>query len=111
MKKIKIKALAVLLILSIVSSSFVGCEFLDGLFKDLNNVDGPDDSSPISLDSIPAFDGTSQYVVINGNVPFFTNEKCDESYENFSPLDELGRCGVAIPVYGSTLCPPSRATI
>ena len=105
MKKIKIKALAVLLILSIVSSSFVGCEFLDGLFKDLNNVEGPDDSSPISLDSIPAFDGTSQYVVINGNVPFFTDEKCDESYESFSPLDELGRCGVAISCIWLDLMP------
>ncbi|MGN8817597.1 DNA/RNA non-specific endonuclease [Oribacterium sp. HCP28S3_H8] len=54
-------------------------------------------ASGISLDpsEIPAYSG-SPYVEINGNVPFFTeNELTTASFENYSPLDHLGRCGVA----------------
>lgn len=54
-------------------------------------------ASGISLDpsEIPAYSG-SPYVEINGNVPFFTeNELTTASFENYSPLDRLGRCGVA----------------
>lgn len=54
-------------------------------------------TSGISLDpsEIPAYSG-NPYVEINGNVPFFTeNELTTASFENYSPLDRLGRCGVA----------------
>ena len=36
------------------------------------------------------------YVVINDNQPFFTDaDLTEEPFENYSDLDELGRCGVA----------------
>ena len=60
---------------------------------------------PISLDEIPEFDGKSPYVVINGNTPFFEDEKCDESYESYSSHDKLGRCGVAIACIGIDIMP------
>lgn len=53
------------------------------------------DASTYTLDNIPAYSG-SPYVEINGNVPNFTDEeKARSTFEEYSPLDYLGRCGVA----------------
>lgn len=49
------------------------------------------------LSSVPEF--TDQpYVVINNNVPFFTDEEKEtaDAFEYYSDLDDLGRCGVAL---------------
>lgn len=48
---------------------------------------------PFSLNNIPAYSG-SPYVEVNGNVPYF-EEFPTEVFESYSPLDSLGRCGVA----------------
>lgn len=93
-----------LLIAFILSLSLILCscsleEILDTLGLGVGN------EPPISLDSIPEFDGKNAYVKINGNVPFFTDEKCDESYEFYSELDNLGRCGVTIACIGIDLMP------
>lgn len=59
----------------------------------------------IDLDSIPAFSGTA-YVEINGNVPYFTDEEMTtESFEQYAPLDALGRCGAAVSCIGRDLMP------
>lgn len=59
-----------------------------------------------SLDNIPAFDGTSAYVIINDNQPFFTEEEIvSESYEKYGELDGLGRCTVCIACIGVDLMP------
>ena len=53
------------------------------------------DASTYTLDDIPAYSG-EPYVEINGNVPIFTDEdKARSTFEEYSPLDYLGRCGVA----------------
>ena len=60
------------------------------------------------INSIPKYSQTTQdgYVVLNGNVPFFTqNQIVDESYEYYSPLDRLGRCGIAVSCLGIDLMP------
>ena len=60
---------------------------------------------PISLAEVPEFSG-EPYVVINGGEPFFTKEEITtESYEKYSELDELGRCGVAMACIGRDLMP------
>jgi DNA-entry nuclease len=60
----------------------------------------------VNLDSIPAFDGKRAYVVINDNKPFFTeSEIVSQSYEKYSELDYLGRCGVAIACVGKDIMP------
>ena len=47
------------------------------------------------LSQIPEYAGDA-YVTVNGNIPFFThNESTGQSFETYSPLDELGRCGTA----------------
>lgn len=47
------------------------------------------------LSAIPAYSG-EPYVVLGNNVPDFSEaELTTTAYESYSPLDELGRCGVA----------------
>ena len=63
-------------------------------------------SGPISLDNIPAFDGKTPYVIINDNLPFFTEEEMTaESFESYAELDTLGRCGVTVASIGKDIMP------
>ena len=58
-----------------------------------------------SVQDVPAFSG-EPYVVIAGNEPeFFAEDLTEESYEYFSPLDSLGRCGYAMACVGQDLMP------
>ncbi len=101
--------LALLLTLSLL---FTGCDDLFssfGGFGDLGDQtgDGAQSETNITLDSIPAFDGVHAYVAINGNVPFFTEEEIkSESYEYYSELDRLGRCGVVHACLSRETMPP-----
>lgn len=57
------------------------------------------------ISSVPEFSGEPYYVV-NNNVPFFTEEDCTTtSYEHYSELDYLGRCGTAVASVGKDLMP------
>ena len=66
----------------------------------------PSAQSPVySLDELPAYSG-EPYVAVNGNQPFFTDEdQTTASYETYSPLDALGRCGAAWANVGVDLMP------
>ena len=58
-----------------------------------------------SYGSIPAYSG-SPYVAVNDNIPFFTDEELTtQSFETYSELDSLGRCGVAYACIGRDLMP------
>ena len=58
-----------------------------------------------SLEEIPEFSGIA-YVPVNDNVPFFMPEEItDESYEFYSELDALGRCGVTMACIGVDIMP------
>ena len=58
------------------------------------------------MSNIPDYDGTSAYAVIDRNQPSFTEEDyTTESYEYYSDLDSLGRCGVAEACVGVDLMP------
>ncbi len=107
----KRKLSLLLALIAVVSILLSSCDFLSKL-KPGETEDGGDNSTPtppesetVSLDDIPDFDGETPYVVINDNVPFFTDEKCDVSYESYSELDSLGRCGVALACLGPDLMP------
>ena len=57
------------------------------------------------LTNIPDFSDTP-YVEVNGNVPYFTqDDMTTDSYETYSPLDALGRCGVVMSCIGQDLMP------
>lgn len=61
-----------------------------------------------SMENIPPYDGMP-YVVLNDNQPSFTEEDMtDVSYEFYSDLDELGRCGVTEACIGRDLMPTEK---
>lgn len=62
-------------------------------------------SNSATLENIPAYSGQA-YVEINDNQPSFTkDELVTESFEEYSPLDSLGRCGVAYANVGVDTMP------
>ncbi len=59
-------------------------------------------------DSIPAYAG-EPYVIINDNIPAFqSTDLVTQSYEYYSDLDELGRCGTAVSCIGQDLMPTEK---
>ena len=63
-------------------------------------------ATSFSLEDIPAYAG-DPYVVIDDNQPDFPAEDLTstESFETYSPLDALGRCGAAYANVGQDLMP------
>ena len=68
-------------------------------------VTNPSYSESFDLNSIPVF-SNSPFVILNNNVPNFTaDEISPESYEYYSELDSMGRCGVCIASIGPDIMP------
>ena len=64
-------------------------------------------NNPVSydIDNIPDYNGNS-YVIVNDNNPYFKEEDyTTTSYEEYSKLDYLGRCGPAIANISTDLMP------
>lgn len=82
-----------------LSLFFVLIFFLTGCASSL------DKSVSFSLADIPEFSDTP-YVVLNDNQPDFADSDfTSEAFETYSPLDELGRCGVAYANVGLETMP------
>lgn len=54
------------------------------------------ESQLISIEDLPEYNGNA-YILINDGIPYFTSEeeRNTDAFEQYSNLDELGRCGVA----------------
>ena len=108
------KKLIALLMALLLLFTFAGCEeeemelALDvaiAVMEEMENYEDSESSSSTSLEEIPEFSGDA-YIAINGNVPFFVEEEyTTESYEYYSELDELGRCGVTMACIGIDIMP------
>jgi DNA-entry nuclease len=64
-------------------------------------------TTAFDLSSVPAYSGTP-YATVNNNTPYFTDAEiaaAATSYEYYSPLDSLGRCGVTVASIGKDLMP------
>lgn len=58
-----------------------------------------------NVNKVPTYNGTP-YIAINGNIPHFTEaDYTITSFETYSPLDSLGRCGVAFANIGVDIMP------
>ena len=58
-----------------------------------------------NLEMVPAYSGEA-YADINDDIPFFTEEELtDETFHEYWPLDELGRCTGAFACIGPELLP------
>ena len=97
------------LMVFLLSLMLVGCEADDGLLN--NGLLGSlttNSSSSIDLNSIPKYNG-EEFVAINNNVPNFDDkDKTTTSFETYSPLDNLGRCGEAYANIGRDLMPTQK---
>lgn len=112
----KNRFLTAFLLFLIVCTLFTGCDLatLDGGGADgttsgttyTGEYEVPALTKPtLDLASIPAYSGNA-YIAVNGNVPSFTeNQLTKESYEFYSELDSLGRCGVTVACIGIDLMP------
>ena len=97
------------LMVFLLSLMLVGCEADDGLLN--NGLLGSlttNSSSGIDLNSIPKYNG-EEFVAINNNVPNFDDkDKTTTSFETYSQLDNLGRCGEAYANIGRDLMPTQK---
>ena len=109
------KLTALLLALVTVLFVFTSCDrIIGGLVGDsIENLplgerptQAPEINVPsVSLDSIPKYTN-SPYVIIHDNIPFFEEaEYTTKSYETYSSLDSLGRCGVVMACIGKDIMP------
>ena len=88
------RALLALLMLLCCATSTTGCVAIE--------IQGEETAS---VSAVPPFSG-EPYVVLADNMPGFTKEELtSKSYETYSPLDRLGRCGVAQACVGTDLMP------
>lgn len=69
-------------------------------------IEGP--SEPVTSEKIPAY-AEKPYCEIHGNQPDFTEkEKKKKSFERYSEMDSLGRCGAAYANVGQDLMPTEK---
>lgn len=62
-------------------------------------------TNTFDMSNVPQYSGKA-YVPVNDNIPFFSAEDLTtESFEKYSPLDSLGRCGVAYANIGTDIMP------
>lgn len=80
----------------------------EGISKpEVTTTENPSESGkePVSMQQLPAYSG-KPYVAIDGNQPGFTKkDKTKKSFEQYSELDSLGRCGAAYANVGKDLMP------
>ncbi len=71
----------------------------------INNITPQTTTTSFDLSSIPPYSGMA-YVELNNNVPLFTEDEItDVSFEYYSELDSLGRCGVCIASISQDIMP------
>ena len=110
-KRLSLLTMGLLLLLSGCKSDVEqenrGVDVVDSATIQSDTVPHPawSDEEHLSRWEIPPY--TSEpYTEINDNIPFFTNDEItDQSFEAYSPLDALGRCGTAFACVGQELMP------
>lgn len=87
-------------VFALLSLLLAACIFLVGCASPV-----PAESASFSLSTVPPYFG-SPYAVIHDNVPYYSEDDyTTQSYEYYSELDRLGRCGVCIASIGMDLMP------
>ena len=65
-------------------------------------------TEPFELSMAGEYTGAA-VITINDNIPYFSSsDLTTESYEKYSPLDELGRCGTAQSCIGKDIMPKEK---
>lgn len=104
-KKQSVVVLVLLLLLSgagyTVSSHY---EELIGYAEEWTEKDTKKTNTSYSLEEIPPYQGEA-YVVLDENIPRFTEEEEQFTGEEYHELDDLGRCGTAMALVGIETMP------
>lgn len=96
-------ALATLLLVLVAAFTLTACEsFPPGIFGANQKATAPD---WFDLSAVPEYAGNPS-VVVNGGIPAFKeSDRQRGSFEEYSPLDKQGRCGVAFALVGEETMP------
>lgn len=110
MKKKQKKKLIKLLFSVIIMVCIFVSGYYGGSYETLYNHQGTEQttyqSTSFDLESIPEFQEDTPYVVISNNQPKFDEKYfTTTSFERYSELDKLGRCGVAFANIGNDRMP------
>lgn len=117
------KKIAALLLCATISISSSGCTISDynndhsettatAILNDIEVLESnhhlaaeTDTYQDFSLSDIPDYNN-KPYFTVNDNIPFFNeSELADKSFESYSDLDDLGRCGVAYACIDKDIMP------
>ena len=102
--KNKLKILSILLC-SVIFLSGCGVWFTNDIGGQNGLFIGITDTRVDTLADIPEF-SDEPYVILNDNKPYFTDDMpSDKSYEFYSELDVLGRCGYVMACVGTEIMP------
>ncbi len=75
---------------------------------DTNNNNDLNNTNVTTINDIPKYSG-EDYIILNDNIPnFSSSDLTTNSFEEYSPLDSLGRCGVAYANIGSDIMPTEK---
>ncbi len=74
----------------------------------LENDDSKYNTVSYNINDIPKYNGKDYVNIDNGNPSFSDSLKNTKSFEKYSKLDNLGRCGVAIANIGIDLMPTEK---
>lgn len=77
-------------------------KYIDGFYDENSS---SENLISYDLSGIPEYTN-SPYVVINDNIPNFKEEDYNKDFEEYTPLDSLGRCGVAYANICKKTMPP-----
>ena len=113
MKLLTRSRIALIALLLVLSTLFASCNFLPvptpqettPQSTEQTTPDQTAQTEPFDYSKIPAYSG-ELFVKVNNGTPYFTeSDYTTKSYENYSDLDSLGRCGVATACVGKDLMP------
>ncbi len=111
----KKRLMSLLLVLALAAGLLTGCQVEVVTQESAAGSAQTETAAPVqstgtefSLDQIPEYTGEA-YVPVNGNLPYFTEEeKSTQVFEDYSALDDLGRCGVAYANICQELMPTEK---
>lgn len=107
--RITIFLLSLLFIVGLISCSTVNNAFSKNNNGQISQNSNNTSSNTISnIKDVPSYSG-KDVIILNNNIPNFSkSDLTTTSFEEYSPLDSLGRCGVAYSNIGKDLMPTEK---